>query len=134
MESKNEEQSSSWSAGLSEEAIAFTIPTVMVKLLATIDPDGYPHITLIVSNQAVSKDFIKWGQFTVGMSKRNVAANPKQGAYYMTIFPPYRFMQAKMTLDHCSTEGADAADLNDAFLFRYNTYVRIYKVYFNKVV
>ncbi|HME55461.1 MAG TPA: hypothetical protein VKM55_24850 [Candidatus Lokiarchaeia archaeon] len=131
MTGKNEK--SAWMKTLSPEAINFTAPTIMVKLLGTIDPEDYPHVTLIACNKAVASDTIKWGQFTQGTSKRNVLERPKQGAFYMTTKAPYKFMQAKMDLDRCSVEGADAADFNAESLFRYNTYVRVYKIYFNKI-
>jgi len=122
-----------WLPEIFPSAIEFTAPTIMIKLVGTIDPEGNPHVTLIACNKAVSSDTIKWGQFTLGTSKRNVLDRPKQGAFYMTTKAPYKFMQAKMDFDRCSVEGADAADFNAEVLFRYNTYVRIYKVYFNKV-
>ena len=131
MTGKNEK--SAWMPALSPDAIEFTAPTIMIKLLATIDPDGYPQVTLIACNKAVASDTIKWGQFTQGTSKRNVLECPKQGVFYMTTTAPYKFMQVKMDLDRCSVEGADATDFNADNLFRYNTYVRVYKVYFNKV-
>jgi hypothetical protein len=126
-------ESPAWLPALSPDAIKFTAPTIMVKLIGTIDPEGYPHVTLIACNKAVTSDTIKWGQFTQGTSKRNVLDRAKQGVFYMTTTAPYKFLQAKMDLDHCSVEGADAADFNAESLFRYNTYVRVYKVYFNKV-
>lgn len=114
--------------------ITFTTPEIMLKLLATIDPAGYPHVTLISSSVAVDGSTIKWGEFTRGRSKQHVLANPKQGVFYMTTAMPFKFMQAKMDFTRCSTEGADAADFNQMALFRYNTYMRISKVYFNTVV
>lgn len=129
----NKKKKSAWLRELSSAAIEFTAPTIMVKLLGTIDPEGCPHVTLIACNKAVTSDTIKWGQFTQGTSKRNVLDNPKQGAFYMTTTAPYKFMQVKMDFNRCSVEGADAADFNAESLFRYNTYVRVYKVYFNKI-
>jgi hypothetical protein len=122
-----------WHPALSQEEIEFTSPDVMAKLLGTIDPAGYPHVTLIACNKAVDQETIKWGQFSVGTSKKNVLRDPRQGVFYMTSKSPYRFLQAKMDFDRISTDGADAMDFNQASLFRYNTYVRIYKVYFNTV-
>ncbi len=123
-----------WTDRLSEEQIAFTTPEIMVKLIGTVQPDGYPHITLITSNVAEDATTIKWGQFTQGRSKRYVRSNPKQGILYMTAQRPFRFLQLKADWQRCSKEGADAAEFNQQQLFRYNTYMRIATVYFNRVV
>jgi hypothetical protein len=68
------------------------------------------------------------------MSKEQVKKNPKQGVLYMTAAMPFKFMQAKILFDHISREGDDAVDFNMMQLFRYNTYMRIYTTYFNKVI
>ncbi len=122
-----------WQPILSTEGVEFTQPEIMVKLLATIGADRYPHITLITSNHAEGASVIKWGQFTQGRSKKNVLANPEQGIFYMTAEKPFRFLQVKAALERTSTAGEDAADFNKMSLFRYNTYMRIGKVYYNRV-
>jgi len=55
-----------WSSEISEEGIEFTQPDIMLKLIATIDDRGWPHVTLISSNRAVNKKQIVWGAFTEG--------------------------------------------------------------------
>jgi hypothetical protein len=123
-----------WSSELSEEIIKFTQPDVMVKLIATIDPRNWPHITMIVSNRAISKDLIAWGQFVKGLSKQYVQKNPKQGIFYMTAETPFRFIQIKADFSHTKTEGEEIEYFNDSDFMRYFTYVNVYKVYYNKVV
>jgi hypothetical protein len=105
----------------------------MVKLLGTIDPAGFPHVTLIACNRAVSPTTIKWGQFTQGRSKRHVFDNPRSAAFYMTKTTPLTFMQVKMDFDRCSLDGGDAEVFNKQRLLRYNTYVRVDHVYFNTI-
>ncbi|HUW90275.1 MAG TPA: hypothetical protein VMV43_07095, partial [Candidatus Nanopelagicaceae bacterium] len=53
-----------WSSEISEDGIEFTQPDIMLKLISTIDERGWPHVTLIASNRAISKDKIVWGAFT----------------------------------------------------------------------
>ncbi len=123
-----------WQPTLSPEAIQFTTPEIMAKLLATIDSAEYPHLTMISSNIAISPTQIKWGKFVEGQSKEFVLKNPKQGVLYMTAAMPFRFLQAKMRFDSISKLGDDALVFNQMKLFRYNTYMRIDTVYFNNVI
>ncbi|WP_457559092.1 hypothetical protein [Candidatus Harpocratesius sp.] len=122
-----------WFPQLDDKDIKFTHTEIMAKFVASIDTNGYPHLSFITSNKAISPNIVKWGEFTKGMSKTNVLTNPKQGFLYMTAEMPFRFLQIKADLDYISNEGEDAVDFNQMSLFRYNTYMRIYKVYFNKV-
>jgi hypothetical protein len=122
-----------WNPTLSPEAVEFTKPEIMAKVLSTIDSEGYPHLTMITSNIASKIDTVKWGEFTYGKSKGNVVKNPKQGMIYMTAAMPFRFLQVKADLDYISLEGDDAIDFNTMSLFRYNTYMRVYRVFFNKI-
>ncbi|MHA1602837.1 MAG: hypothetical protein ACTSVL_03865 [Promethearchaeota archaeon] len=123
-----------WMPKLTPEAVKFTQPEIMAKFISTIDSNGYPHITLLTSNKAVSQTLMKWGEFTKGQSKGNVVKNPKHAVLYMTVKMPFRFLQAKVHLDSISLEGDDAVDFNTMALFRYNTYMRVYRVFFNKII
>jgi len=123
-----------WKDRLDPESVAFTTPEIMAKFVATVDSAGYPHLSMITSNCAISPTATKWGEFTRGMSKGNVVKNPKQGLLFMTAQMPFEFLQIKATLDHVSLEGEDAVDFNQMALFRYNTYMRVYRVFFNSVV
>ncbi|MFX1338528.1 MAG: hypothetical protein ACFFDK_07950 [Promethearchaeota archaeon] len=122
-----------WSSELSEEIIEFTQPDIMVKLIATVDPRNWPHITMISSNRAISHDQIVWGQFTIGTSKEYIQKNPKQGFFYMTAEAPFKFIQVKADFSHIKTEGEDIEYFNNSDFMRYFTYVNVYKVYYNKV-
>ena len=123
-----------WSSEFSEEVIKFTQPDIMVKLISTIDERNWPHLTLISSNRAISKDQIVWGQFFIGKSKEYVQKNPKQGLFYMTAESPFKFIQVKADFSHTKTEGEDMEYFNNSDFMRYFTYINIYKVFYNKVV
>lgn len=122
-----------WLPQLTEDSIEFTYPEIMAKLVATIDKNGDPHITMIASNKAVDNKVVKWGQFTQGTSKENVFKDPKQGILFMNVDMPFKFLQIKADFDHCSTEAKYAEDFNKTDLFRYNVYMRIERVFFNNV-
>ncbi|MHA1257044.1 MAG: hypothetical protein ACTSPS_15750 [Promethearchaeota archaeon] len=123
-----------WSSKISDEIINFTQPEVMVKLISTIDPRNWPHITLISSNRVISEEKIVWGEFTKGLSKEYVKKNPKQGLFYMTAETPFKFIQVKADFSHTETEGEDMETFNKSDFMRYFTYVTIYKVYYNNIV
>lgn len=123
-----------WFSEFSEEAITFTEPEIMVKLVSTIDPRGWPHITLISSNQAKNKNQVIWGQFTEGLSKKYVEKNPKQGILWMTIEMPFKILQAKVKLNYVKTEGEDIEYFNKVDLMRYNAYLSVWKVFYNDVI
>jgi hypothetical protein len=123
-----------WRAEFSDELIEFTQPDIMAKLISTIDSRGWPHITMIASNRAISKDQIVWGQFFAGSSKENVQKNPKQGFFYMNTEPPFKFIQAKAEFTQTKTEGEDLEYFNQTELMRYFTVVNVYKVFYNKVI
>ena len=123
-----------WSPELSEEAMSFTQPDIMLKLISTLDDRGWPHLTLITVNRAISRNQIVWGQFFVGTSKQNVQKNPKQGIFYMNTEAPFRFVQVKADFTHTKTEGEDLEYFNKTDFFRYFTYINVNKVFYNDVV
>ena len=123
-----------WSSEISEEGIEFTQPDIMLKLISTIDERGWPHITLIASNRAISKDKIVWGAFTEGSSKKYVKKRPKQGIFYMTAEMPFKFLQVKADFSHTTKEGKDLEHFNLSQLMRYFTYFRVHTAYYNNIV
>lgn len=125
---------SGWDSEFSDELIEFTQPDIMVKLVSTIDSRGWPHLTIITSNRAKSRDQIVWGQFFAGTSKENVQKNPKQGIFYMTTEAPFKFIQVKADFTHTKTEGEDLDYFNQSDFFRYFTYINVYKIFYNNVI
>ena len=125
---------SGWDSEFSDELIEFTQPEIMVKLVSTIDSRGWPHLTIITSNRAKSRDQIVWGQFFAGTSKENVQKNPKQGIFYMTPEAPFRFIQVKADFTHIKTEGEDLEYFNQLDFFRYLIYINVYKVFYSNVI
>ncbi len=123
-----------WSSEASKEAIEFTQPEIMLKLVGTVDERGWPHITFIAMNRIIDKNTIVWGAFTTGTSKKNVSKNPKQGIFYMTADIPFKFLQIKANLSHTTKEGKDLEYFNSTNLFRYFPYYRIHTAYYNNIV
>src|SRR5512140_3517187 len=69
----------------SESDITRTAPALKVGILATVTPEGLPHMTLISTLMACSPTQVVWGQFMEGQSKENVRANPRTGFLIMTL-------------------------------------------------
>lgn len=122
-----------WNSEATEEAIKFTQPDIMLKLVSTIDERGWPHITMISSNRIISKNQLVWGAFTEGLSKKYVKENPKQGIFYMTAEMPFKFVQVKANFSHTTKEGPDLEHFNKSQLMRYFTYVRTHTAYYNNI-
>ncbi len=110
------------------EDVAATEPTAKIGLLATVNPQGLPHITLITSIQALDAKTLVWGQFTEGLSKRHVRENDKTGFLIMTLDKVMRRGTARFT--KFAKEGAEYEMYNSKPMFRYNTYFGINTVYY----
>jgi hypothetical protein len=98
-----------------------------VGLLATVNPDGLPHITLITSMQAKGPTQLIWGQFSEGLSKVHVKQNPHTGFLIMTL--DKNLWRGKALWTHLETEGEDYETYNQKPMFRYNAYFGIHTVH-----
>lgn len=114
-----------------EEIKAFE-PAMKIGLLATISPEGYPHLTLLSSLKASSDKTLTWGQFTEGMSFSNVRENPKIGWLVMTLDKD--LWRGKGTFTHTQQSGEDFDWYNNVPMFRYNAYFGIHTVYYMDLV
>jgi len=102
-----------------EEIEAFS-PTMKIGLLATVNPDGLPHLTLISSLQANSPTQMIWGQFSEGLSKEHVRQNPRAGFLIMTL--DRQLWRGKATFTHTANQGPEFEMYNNTPMFRYNAY------------
>ncbi|MEN6475556.1 MAG: pyridoxamine 5'-phosphate oxidase family protein, partial [Syntrophaceae bacterium] len=107
-------------------------PEAKVGLLATVNPAGLPHITLITALQAKSPEQMMWGQFTEGRSKAHVRSNPKTGFLILTM--DRRLWRGKAVWTHAVNEGADYVMFNSKPMFRYNAYFGIHTVHYMDLV
>lgn len=107
-------------------------PTEKAALLATVSPDGLPHLSLITTLQAKSEKQLIWGQFTEGFSKLYVKDNPKTGWLIMTM--DKKLWRGKADYTHAATEGDDYTMFNEKPMFRYNTYFGIHTVHYMDLI
>ena len=103
-----------------------------VGLLATVNPEGLPHISLISSMQAKDPTRLIWGQFSEGLSKLHVRQNPHTGFLIMTL--DRKLWRGKALWTHAETEGEDYEMYNQKPMFRYNAYFGIHTVHFMDLV
>lgn len=103
-----------------------------VGLLATVNPEGLPHITFISSMRAKTPNRLIWGQFAEGLSKKQVKENPKTGFLILTM--DKKLWRGKAEWTHEAKEGEDYVMYNNTPMFRYNSYFGIHTVHYMDLV
>ncbi len=107
-------------------------PENKVGLIATVSPEGFPHITLISTILAKDEGQITWGQFSEGNSKTNVRHNPMTGFLIMTM--DKQIWRGKAKWKGSLKEGEDYEKFNKLSMWRYNTYMGIHTVHFMNLI
>jgi hypothetical protein len=103
-----------------------------IGLVSAISPEGMPHIAFISTIQAKSEDEIIWGEFIVGKTKMYLQQNPKAG--FLVLNTEKQWWNGKALETDVKDTGPEFDMLNNAPLFRYNTYFGIGKVHYMKLV
>jgi hypothetical protein len=116
----------------SESDIKSFEPEMKVGLLATINEDGLPHVTLLSSLCASSSTELVFGQFSEGLSKVNVRKNPKTGFLILTL--DRNTWRGKANFTHTQKSGKEFDFFNNMPMFRYNAYFGIHTVYYFDLV
>ncbi len=99
-------------------------PDAKVGLLATVTPQGTPHVTLITTLSGCAPDTMLWGQFCEGASKQHVLTEPRVGFLVMTLERQVWTGRARW-LD-ATVQGPDLDAFNQRPMFRYNAYFGIH--------
>ncbi len=115
-----------------EQDLPALAPTEKVALLATVSPEGLPHLTLITTLQPLTPTQMVWGQFTAGRSKQHVLENPCTGFLIMTL--DRRVWRGRARYTHREYDGDAHRMLNAKPMFRYNSYFGIHTAHFMDVV
>ncbi|MCA1900288.1 MAG: pyridoxamine 5'-phosphate oxidase family protein [Chloroflexi bacterium] len=116
----------------SEEDIQNTKPEMKIGLLATVTPEGFPHITLLSSLMACAPSKMCFGQFVEGTSKKHILENPKVGFLIMSL--DKNLWRGKANYTHRVKEGAEYDYYNNTPMFRYNAYFGVHTVYYFDLV
>ncbi len=107
-------------------------PMLKIGLLATVNGDGQPHLTLLSSLQANTARQMIFGQFTEGLSKGYIRDNPKVGFLVMTLGK--ELWRGKAVFTHSAQQGPEFEMYNSTPMFRYNAYFGVHTVYFMDLV
>jgi hypothetical protein len=116
----------------SEEDIQSTKPEMKIGLLATVTPNGLPHVTLISSLMACGPSKMCFGQFVEGTSKKHILGNPKVGFLIMSL--DKNFWRGKASYTHSVKEGTEYDYYNNVPMFRYNAYFGVHTVHYLDMV
>lgn len=114
-----------------EDILSFQ-PAMKIGLLATVNPEGEPHISLISSLMAADQDHVIWGQFTEGISKQHILDNPLTGFLIMSLAKEVWMGQTNWT--HSRKEGVDYDRYNNLPMFRYNAYFGVHTVHYMDLI
>ena len=112
----------------STQDIQETQPAMKIGLLATVSPEGLPHVSLISSLMACAPQQLAFGQFTEGFSKQHIRVNPKTGFLIMGL--DKNLWRGKATFSHAVKEGPEYEYYNNVPMFRYNAYFGVHTVYY----
>ncbi|MBN1314861.1 MAG: pyridoxamine 5'-phosphate oxidase family protein [Anaerolineales bacterium] len=116
----------------SQQDIEAFQPTMKIGLLATVNREGRPHLTLLSSLQASSPTQVIFGQFTEGLSKEYIRDNPRCAFLIMTMAKEVWRGQVRFT--HTANQGAEFDMYNNTPMFRYNSYFGVHTVYYMDLV
>ncbi|MFZ1984236.1 MAG: hypothetical protein WAU91_07465 [Desulfatitalea sp.] len=110
-----------------QEMAAFA-PAEKIGLVATINPRGLPHLSLITSLRAATPAQLTLGEFCKGLSKTHMQDNHRVGFLIMTMDRHWWRGTAQWT--HLRREGPEYEQYNDLPMFRYNAYFGIHTVHY----
>lgn len=114
-----------------EDIQAFT-PSEKVGLVASVNFEGLPHISLITSMQAKDEKVLLLGEFVTGASKQFIRKNHKIGFLIMTF--SRHMWRGKAIWTHAEKSGPEYEMMNLIPMFRYNTYFGISTVHYCDLV
>jgi hypothetical protein len=116
----------------SDDDIRALEPTEKVALVATVNPEGLPHVSLITSLQPLTPTRLVLGEFSRGLSKEYMQKNNSVGFLMMTL--DRRLWRGTARWTHLMKEGPEYQMMNDKPMFRYNTYFGINTVHYFDLV
>ena len=103
-------------------------PAEKLGIIATVTPEGLPHVTLLTSVMAAKPDQLIVGEFCQGKSKEYMQRSPKIGFAILTL--DKKLWRGKAQWTHLKKEGQEYEIYNNQPMFRYNTYFGINTVHY----
>jgi hypothetical protein len=115
-----------------EDDIKRLEPTEKVALVATINPEGLPHVSLLTSLQAISPSKMVLGEFSKGLSKEFMQKNNQMGFLIMSL--DRCLWRGKARWTSMRKEGPEYRMMNEKPMFRYNSYFGVNTVHYFDLV
>jgi len=103
-------------------------PAEKLGIIATVTPEGLPHMTLLTSVMTAKQDQLIVGEFCQGKSKEYMQRNCKIGFAILTL--DKKLWRGKAQWTHLKKEGPEYETYNNQPMFRYNTYFGINTVHY----
>jgi hypothetical protein len=103
-------------------------PAEKVGIIATVTPEGLPHMSLLTSVMAAKPDQLIVGEFCQGKSKEYMRLTSKIGFAILTL--DKKLWRGKALWTHLKKEGPEYEIYNNQPMFRYNTYFGINTVHY----
>lgn len=103
-------------------------PAEKIGIVASVNPDGLPHISLLTSLRAIGPARLTIGEFCKGLSKRYVQQNPKTAFLILTF--DKRLWRGKAKWTHLRKDGTEFQMYNETPTFRYNPYFGVNTVHY----
>jgi len=110
-----------------EDMTAFA-PAEKVGIVATVNDDNLPHISLLTSLMGNEEKMLTIGEFSKGLSKGFMERNKKVAFALLTM--DKRLWRGRAVWNHLSKEGPRYDEYNQQPMFRYNTYFGINTVHY----
>ncbi|HQL01505.1 MAG TPA: hypothetical protein PK090_12075 [Smithellaceae bacterium] len=107
-------------------------PSEKVGIIATVTPEGLPHLSLLTSVMAAAPDQLIVGEFCKGLSKTYMQQTRKVGFAVLTL--DKKLWRGKALWTHALNEGPEYEVYNKQPMFRYNTYFGINTVHYFDLV
>ncbi|MBN1498854.1 MAG: pyridoxamine 5'-phosphate oxidase family protein [Spirochaetes bacterium] len=103
-----------------------------VSVVATVNEQGLPHISLITCFQATDENHVILGQFCEGKSKANMRERSKCG--FLVLSLDMNYWQGKLNRTGEAMSGDELKIFNTKPMWRYNSYFGIHTVHYLDVV
>ncbi len=107
-------------------------PAEKVGIIACVNPDGLPHVSMITSIRAISATQLTLGEFCRGLSKEYIQKNPRIA--FLILTPDGKMWRGKAKWTHLKKDGPEYELYNTMPMFRYNPYFGVSTVHYLDLV
>ena len=115
-----------------EMDIAAFEPAEKVALVATVNDEGLPHVSLLTTLSALGDQELTIGEFSRGLSKDFMKRRPAIGFLMMSL--DRRLWRGRALWKRSAKEGPEYVKYNKQPMFRYNSYFGINTVHYLDLV